>query len=49
LTPNVPGASTIPVGELQAIDSLLVPHTFKYSLTPAQTGDAILVLTPFKA
>jgi hypothetical protein len=45
----VPTPSTIAPREQQTIDSVLGSRFYKFSLSQAQQGDAILVLAPFKA
>jgi len=49
LSPKVPLPTAINPGEQQTIDSVLTPRIYKFSLSQAQQGDAILVLAPFKA
>jgi len=49
LSAKVPLPSTIQPREQQTIDSVLGPRVYKFSLSQAQQGDAILVLSPFKA
>ena len=46
LQPKTPGVSTIPPRELVTIDRLTEPHMFKFSVSPSQQGDLILVLSP---
>jgi hypothetical protein len=49
LNTKVPTPSTIAPREQQTIDSVLGSRFYKFSLSQAQQGDAILVLAPFKA
>ena len=49
LSAKVPLPSTINAREQQTIDSVLGSRVYKFSLSQAQQGDAILVLSPFKA
>jgi hypothetical protein len=46
LAPKTPGVSTISPHELVTIDRLTEPHMFKFSVSPSQQGDLILVLSP---
>lgn len=46
---KVPLPTAIPAREVHVIDSVTEPRVYKYSLAQAQTGDAILVLTPLPA
>jgi hypothetical protein len=49
LSAKVPLPSAISPREQQTIDSVLGSRFYKFSLSQAQQGDAILVLAPFKA
>lgn len=49
LSAKVPSPTTINAREQQTIDSTLGSRVYKFSLSQAQQGDAILVLAPFKA
>jgi len=46
---KVPLPTAIPAREVHVIDSVTEPRVYKFSLAQAQTGDAILVLTPLPA
>jgi hypothetical protein len=46
---KVPLPAAIPAREVHVIDSVTEPRVYKFSLAQAQTGDAILVLTPLPA
>ena len=49
LAAKVPLPTAIPAREVHVIDSVTEPRVYKFSLAQAQTGDAILVLTPLPA
>jgi hypothetical protein len=49
LSAHVPLPSTIPAREVHVIDATTEANVFKFSLAQAQTGDAVLVLTPLSA
>jgi hypothetical protein len=49
LAAKVPLPAAIPAREVHVIDSVTEPRVYKFSLAQAQTGDAILVLTPLPA
>lgn len=46
---KVPLPAKIPAREVHAIDSVTEPRVYKFGFSQAQTGDAILVLTPLPA
>ncbi len=46
---KVPLPSAIPAREVHVIDSVTEPRVYKFGFSQAQTGDAILVLTPLPA
>jgi hypothetical protein len=49
LSPKVPLPSSISAREQQTIDSTTQSRVYKFSLSQAQTGDAILVLSQLSA
>ena len=46
---KVPLPASIPAREVHVIDSVTEPRVYKFGFSQAQTGDAILVLTPLPA
>jgi hypothetical protein len=46
---KVPLPAAIPEHELHAINSVTEPRVYKFGLSQAQLGDAVLVLTPLRA
>lgn len=46
---KVPLPAAIPAREVHVIDSVTEPRVYKFGFSQAQTGDAILVLTPLPA
>jgi hypothetical protein len=46
---KVPLPAAIPAHEVHAIDSVTEPRVYKFGLSQAQLGDAVLVLTPLPA
>jgi hypothetical protein len=49
LGPKVPLPARIPAREVHVVDSVTESRVYKFGLSQAQTGDAILVLTPLPA
>ena len=49
LASKVPLPAAIPAREVHVIDSVTEPRVYKFGFSQAQTGDAILVLTPLPA
>ena len=49
LASKVPLPAAIPAREVHVIDSVTEPRVYRYGLSQAQQGDAILVLTPLPA
>jgi hypothetical protein len=49
LNSHVPLPATIPANEVHVIDATTESKVYKFGLAQAQTGDAILVLTPLSA
>ena len=49
LSAKVPLPAAIPAREVHAIDAVTESRVYKFGLSQAQTGDAILVLTPLPA
>lgn len=49
LGPKVPLPSQITPTETQRIDGITQPRIYKFGLSQTQTGDAVLVLAPFRA
>jgi hypothetical protein len=49
LATKAPLPKAIPAGEVRAIDSITEPRLYSFTLSQAQQGDAVLVLTPLPA
>jgi hypothetical protein len=49
LASKVPLPAKIPAREVHVVDSVTEPRVYKFGFSQAQTGDAILVLTPLPA
>jgi hypothetical protein len=49
LSSKVPLPAAIPAREVHVVDSVTEPRVYKFGLSQAQQGDAILVLTPLPA